>query len=111
MAMTDHEPVGESVEKVVLVVFNSRRRPVKFSSSTDPSEENKNLKDAVREAFKDVLEADEGSSGSTAWYLQCDSREWGGLVDVCGSIEDRSTVYLQRDGLKEKVTGAENLIR
>ena len=60
--------------------------------------------DAVREAFKDVLELDEGSSQSNSWYLQLESQEWGGLVDVCGSIENRCTVYLQRDGpAKEKV--------
>ena len=93
----------QRVEKVVLVVFNNRRRPIKFFS-TDPSEDSKNLMDAVREAFKDVLELDEGSSQSNSWYLQLESQEWGGLVDVCGSIENRCTVYLQRDGpAKEKV--------
>ena len=92
---------SETVEKVVLVVFNSRRRPVKFFS-TNRSEDSKNLMDAVLEAFKDVLESDEGSAlQSNSWYLQPESKEWGGLVDVCDGIENHCTVYLQP---KEKVT-------
>lgn len=42
--------------KEVLVVFNERRRIVQFLSSSISSQENKNLLEAVRDTFVDILE-------------------------------------------------------
>ena len=51
-------------DKEVLIVFNDRRRPVKFTCFEDPAESYKSLVRAVENAFCDVLTAEEGSSNS-----------------------------------------------
>lgn len=54
-----------------------------------------NLLQAVHTTFLDVLETDEGLSKSDAGqYLQTESKEWGSLVDVTGSVFDRASVYI-----------------
>ena len=49
----------ESVEKVVLVAFGERKRPVTFRSSSDPAEEKERLQDAIKEVFSDLLKDEE----------------------------------------------------
>ena len=53
--------------KEVLVVYNERRRPVRFASFDDSLQENKNLLEAVCETFSDILES---GKGFFQWYLQ-----------------------------------------
>ena len=88
--------------KEVLLVFNKRKKPVRFQAVRgDPTKEQSNLYNAAKEAFQDVLIAGEGSSStnhSTEFYLEFNSEEWGGeMVDVSGSITvpTKSTVYLR----------------
>ena len=86
------------IDKEVLVVFNNRRRPVKFKYfETDPSENYLNLLCAVERAFCDVLTPEEGSSNSeSGFYLQIQSDEWGGVIDVTPEtrVDDHSTVFI-----------------
>ena len=92
--------------KQVLVVFGDRRRPVTFNCSTDGSqgdrakEEYEWLVRAVESTFEDVLYAEEGSSTSNtgSFYLQVESREWGGMIDVtpCTIVPDHEVVFLCR---------------
>ena len=56
--------------KEVPVVYNERRRPVRFYNSL---QKNKNLLEAVRETFSDILESGEGSSKDAGWYLQTET--------------------------------------
>ena len=73
-------------KKEILVVYKDRRRPVTFDTVGD---EKKNIYEAVKGAFVDVL-----PSAEVPVFLQIDSKDWG-LVDVTGSVPDRSTVYLK----------------
>lgn len=88
--------------KEVLVVFRDRRRPIKFKVSDDPSEDRSSLLHAVQVAFSDVLPdvaADEGTSTSSDpsnYFFQTESKEWGGLVDVIGEVQDRSTILIKQ---------------
>ena len=83
----------ESVYKTVLCVFKDRRRPITFKASGDAQTERQNLLDAVRVTFSDVLSCGEGSSASS-YFLQTESSEWGGMIDLLEHIEDRGTVYV-----------------
>ena len=70
--------VGDTdTAKEVLVVFRDRRRPVRFISSVNPTLENKRLLEAVEETFQDVLQSAEGSSLTSGYYLQRNSKVWG----------------------------------
>ena len=86
--------------KEVLVVFRDRRRPIKFKVSDDPLEDKSSLLQAVQVAFSDVfpdLAAGEGtSSGPSNYFFQTESKEWGGLVDVIGEVQDRSTILIKQ---------------
>jgi len=89
----------EYCEKEVLVVFQSRRRPVKFKypSASPGSASYRSLFSAIEGAFRDILTAEEGSSTSeSGFYLQVESSEWGGFIDVTPEtpVDDHSTVYL-----------------
>ena len=79
-----------SAGKTVLCVYGERKRPVTFEGSTDPVKDRKNLYEAVMATFSDVLE---GSSSQTSYFLQQESAEWGGLIDLSGYVEDRTTVH------------------
>ena len=86
-----------STEKTVLGVFRERRRPITFNSGNTPKEEYGNLLEAVKSGFDNILIANEGPSSSshgiealasetTQYYIQRESKEWGGLVDVTGFV-------------------------
>ena len=83
----------DTVKKTVLCVFKERRRPVTFITSADKNVEWKNLLDAVRASFADVLSCGEGTSDAKSHFLQTESSEWG-RIDLTGCVEDRATVYL-----------------
>ena len=72
--------------KEVLVIFEEHKRPIVFETSTNPIEEHKNLLSAVEIGFKDVL--------STGFYLQTESKQWNEIIDVTGTVEDRTTLFL-----------------
>ena len=74
-------------EKTVLCVFGERKRPVTFQAS-DADEERKSLLKAAKAAFADVLIEDR------SYFLQYNSAEWGGLIDISGFVEDHATVHL-----------------
>ena len=57
--------------KEVLVVYNERRRPVRFASFDDSLQENKNLLEAVCETFSDILESGKGSSNGIYKRMGC----------------------------------------
>lgn len=80
------------MEKTVLCVYQERRRPVTFTGNTDPVKDRKSLFDAVIGSFSDVLEST--SNEAVSYFLQQESAEWGGLIDISGYIEDRTTVHL-----------------
>ena len=94
-------------DKEVLVVFGDRRRPVVFNCSNREDakarvkEEYGWLMEAVESVkFEDVLKAEEGSSisDSGCFYLQVESNEWGGMIDVTPEtiIPDHGVVFLYR---------------
>ena len=88
--------------KEVLVIFGSRRRPVRFKCSFDSSEADQfqSLMDTVENNFNDILATEEGSLNSVSgFYLQTVSKEWGGLIDVTAStqIEDHQIITLCRN--------------
>ena len=89
---------GDREVKEVLVIFDSRRRPVKFVCyRANPYETYQSLFNAVEKAFCDVLAAEEGSSTSEGgFFLQVESKEWGGMIDVTAEtrVDDHSTVFL-----------------
>ena len=93
-------------KKEVLVVYGQRRRPVTYSTSSVASTEHTNLTQAVRVAFADVVEVNEGNSSSTSseWYLQTESAMWG-MVDVTVTntqqLVNRSTIHIVRSTVKE----------
>ena len=98
-----------TVMKEVLLVYGDRKRPVIFRASPgDPSAEQKNLYDAVRVVFEDILATAEGSSSTchdSKFYLEFESDEWGGeIVDVSGSIvvPDKAIVYLRKPSCARK---------
>ena len=97
-----------TVMKEVLLVYGDRKRPVIFRASPgDPSAEQKNLYDAVRVVFEDILATAEGSSSTCheKFYLEFESDEWGGeMVDVSGSIviPDKAIVYLRKPSCARK---------
>ena len=69
-------------------MFGERKRPITFQASDAAEEEKKNLLKAAKATFADVIL--EGKS----YFLQCNSTEWGGLIDISGFVEDHATVYL-----------------
>lgn len=86
--MTDH--------KTVLVLFGERRRPVSFESGSTAKEESERLLEAVKVCFSDIISAREGPSTAkeSEYFLQKESSEWGGLIDITGFVEDKEVVYL-----------------
>ena len=89
----------EYCEKEVLVFFQSRRRPVKFKyPSVSPSASRyRSIFSAIEGVFRDILTAEEESSTSeSGFYLQVESSEWGGFIDVTleTPVDDHATVYL-----------------
>jgi len=89
--MSDEEKV---VHKAVLAVFKDRRRPVVFNCGLNMKEEHENLLSAVKACFEEVIVLNEGSSSSGDYYLQKESKEWGGLIDVTGYVQDKEIVHL-----------------
>lgn len=101
---------GDCIDKEVLVIFNDRRRPVKFKCFKNPSENYQSLCSAVEKAFCDILTAEEGSSNHSSesgFYLQMESNEWGGIIDVTPEtrVDDHSTVFLCRQKSPNDYTG------
>ena len=100
------ERTGTS-NKQVLVIFGDRRRPVIINCSNREDvearvkEEYQRLMEAVKSEFEDVLNAEEGSSTSESgsFYLQVESSEWGGMIDITSStvIPDHAVVFLYRE--------------
>lgn len=95
--------------KEVLLVCNSRKRPLRFQAvPSDPIAERKNLYNAAKRVFSDILSTGEGSSASChdEFYLQFESEEWGGeMVDVTESVvvPSKAIVYLRKPLSKESV--------
>ena len=113
--------MDSSKTKEVLIVYNNRRRAVRFHTDvSDPCAEHKRLYDAAEEAFKDVFLLGEGSSSShgTAFYLEFESEEWGKqMVDVSGSVTvpTKAIVYLRRvpqtsDRVRENLNDVRKLV-
>jgi len=50
--------------------------PVTFLSGKTPKEEHENLLEAVLATFQDVLETGEGTSMTSYYYLQVESKDW-----------------------------------
>lgn len=107
----DGGSLSEVKEFEVLVIFDSRRRPVKFTCFQDPCETYQSLINAVEKAFSDVLAAEEGSSNAdNGFYLQMESKEWGGMIDVTSEtqVDDRSTVFLCKPKSRYKAGSVED---
>lgn len=81
----------ESVEKVVLVAFGERKRPVTFRSSSDPAEEKERLQDAIKEVFADLLKDEEKAH----LVVSVKSEQWKGeYIELHGdmSLDSNSVV-------------------
>lgn len=71
----------EDLAKTVLVIFNDRRRPVKFSGEE--------LKEQVIQVFSDVLPKEVDT------YLQIKDETWGTFIDLQDQhVPDRSVLKL-----------------
>ena len=81
-----------AASKTVLCVYSGRKRPIVFEGSSDPTKDRKNLLEAAILDFADILPESSTSSGD--YFLQQESSEWGGLIDLSGFVKDRTTVYL-----------------
>ena len=93
--MSEESTEGSSEEtKTVLCVFKGRRRLVTYRTSNQVQIEKKHLLDAVSVTFADVLSSGEGTSDTKSYFLQTESTEWGGMINVTGFVEDRATVHL-----------------
>ena len=94
------------------MIFKDRRRPVKFKYSENPLENYQSLICAVEKVFYDVLTAEEGSSSSETggFYLQTESNEWGGKIDVTAEtpVEDRSILFLCRPTKSRRYSNADS---
>ena len=85
----------DSDHKTVLAVFGDWRRPVNFVSGCTAKEEVYNLYQAVKATYNDVLSVNEGSSTTNEYFLQKESKEWGGqLIDITGFVRDKEVVHL-----------------
>ena len=83
--------VNMAAKKEVLVVYGDRRRPIVFEPCEDPKEERVRLLEAVKVAFSDLLEEEEGL------YLQTKSDKWDGqMIDVVDSVCDGAILHLQQ---------------
>ena len=80
--------------KEVLIIFGERRRPVRFLSADNPAVEKKNLHEAVKSSFGDIISLE-------SFFLQTETKKWG-VVDITDDIvvENHSTVHL-KTGSKE----------
>ena len=85
-------PAASMERKTVLCIFEERKRPVVYDASTDEHDEKNNLMKAIMTTFSDVLQETESTSRS--YFLQQESEEWGGLIEVCNKLDDHATVYL-----------------
>ena len=86
----------EHAEKVVLIRFGERKRPVTFQSSIDPAKEKESLLNAVKDVFDDVLKEEEKDQ----LVLSVKSEQWKGeYVELHGgmSVESNSVVCLSVD--------------
>ena len=94
--VSDKPVEGQAERKTVLAVFqNHRLRPVTFISGKTPEEERENLLEAVLKTFHDVLETGEGTSTTSGYYLQMESKEWEGRnIDVTGFVQQRDVIHL-----------------
>jgi len=84
--MTDH--------KTVLAIFGERQRPVRFECGCTAKEELENLFEAVKVCFSDVISTSEGSSTIKEYFLQRESSDWGGMIDITGFVMDKEVVHL-----------------
>ena len=80
--------------KTELGVFKEKRRPIWFKCSINAKEEYENLLQAVKACFEEVIALNEGASLTHGYYLQKESKEWGGLKDVTGCIQDKEMIHL-----------------
>ena len=49
---------------------------------------------AMKVCFSDIINAREGPNTAKEYFLQQESSEWGGLIDITGFIEDKEVVHL-----------------
>ncbi len=77
-------------------MFKDRRRPIVFKCSTDPEEEYQHILESVNEVFADVLLSGEGSSDTTSYYLQRDSKVWGQIdLNSKDKLADHEILHIQ----------------
>ena len=75
---------------------------MEYKASSDWKDEKDNLMEAIRAAFSDIdLEMSSGS-----YFLQQESAEWGGLIDVCEKLNDHVTVHLCCASTSSEVSNA-----
>ena len=70
--------------------FEGRRRPVLFSASENPKEENKNLLAAVKSTFADLISEEHQDD----YFLQVDSKKHG-LIDLMNVHVSDDEVFLR----------------
>lgn len=89
--MPDEEKNAEY--KTVLGLLKERRRPVQFKCGLSAKAEYENLLQAVKMCFE-VTALNKGVSSTCDYYLQQETKEWRGLIDVTGYIQDKEIVHL-----------------
>lgn len=81
----------ETKTKSVLCVFGERKRPIIYDSADDWEQEKDNLMRSIKATFSDLLGETETLE---SYFLQQESAEWGGLIDVHKKLKDHDTVHL-----------------
>lgn len=99
----------------MLCVCKGRRRPVTFlGSHTNVEEDRKSLKLEIESVFSDLLlrnaeQPEQGETEIREYFIERESQEWGGLIDLTGLVQDRDILHLKwsESPLKSKVPPTE----
>jgi len=79
----------EAITKTV----QREEKTLTFSGSNNTIEEDRmNLKKEIESAFKDVLQTGDGQIQD--YYIERESKEWGGLIDLTGIVQDKEILHL-----------------
>lgn len=83
----------------MLCVCKGRRRPITYvGSHTSVEEDRKSLKKEIESVFFDFLliPSEQSSEGEIReYFIERESKEWGGLIDLTGFVQDKDILHLK----------------
>ena len=78
----------------MLCVCNGRKRPVTFLGSNNVEEDRKYLKKEIESVFSDLLRPSGEEGEVKDYFIEKESKEWGGLIDLTGFVQDKDILHL-----------------